>query len=471
MDSQSQAVLSRLEAKSAALEHAVQSYEQAIERAEQCIDTLAQADAAQDEASLQPIMQALQDGQEAAALVNAANAALDDALLDASTSVPTMALTPVSDYLPLPNGTLICDERYRLVHLLHRRPRVHLYLARRMDDLPAATSAKQSLVAVREIVLAGLSAEERRSVIRAAFEEFAAPNLFGSPHLPGVGDHLYIEGDRHYLIMQPRPVRGNRPVFAAPLSELQPGQPGSPSISTWPDLPTALHLGIQLCRVVARLHSMQMILGELTPNMILINRAGGSDWAPLLLAAWPPAPRFWPGRDEQATRQFYEHIFPPIDFTVSSSQGPDLSTTRRAFTAPEALHGNCDERSDIYALGAILYLLFTGSAPVTSQSPLDNRQTKKAARRSRKAGSKRERSTQQETPQDQALIPPHLLNQRISPLLEQIILRALAPDPEQRFSSARDLVEALEGTHLKTDTPLPPARISRLKRLLEWLKR
>ncbi len=288
MDSESQAalILSQVEAEGAALEHAVRGYEQAVARVEQCmeeVEQVVQANTARDDSCLQPVTQALRASQEAATLVDSANAVLDAAMLQARTIAQTT--TPLDDYLPLPDNTLICDGRYRLVYLLHRRPRVHLYLARRVDDLPAAAH-KQSLVAIRELVLTGLAPEERRSIIRGAFEEFAAPRFFGSPHLPGVGDHLHIEGTRHYLIMQPRPVRGNKPIFALPLLELLPGQPGSPAISTWPDLPAALHLGIQLCHVIARLHSMKTILGELTPAMVLVNRAGSADWAPLLLASW-----------------------------------------------------------------------------------------------------------------------------------------------------------------------------------------
>ena len=71
-----------------------------------------------------------------------------------------------------------------------------------------------------------------------------------------------------------------------------------------------------------------------------------------------------------------------------------------------------------------------------------------------------------------SLTPPHLLNKRISPLLEQILLRALALNPEQRFASAQDLAEALEGMHLTTaSAALPQAKASRLRRLLEWIRK
>ena len=48
------------------------------------------------------------------------------------------------------------------------------------------------MVAIRELVLSGLEPAQRQQIIRAAFEEFAAPRLFGSPHLAGAGSLLIV---------------------------------------------------------------------------------------------------------------------------------------------------------------------------------------------------------------------------------------------------------------------------------------
>jgi hypothetical protein len=78
----------------------------------------------------------------------------------------------------------------------------------------------------------------------------------------------------------------------------------------------------------------------------------------------------------------------------------------------------------------------------------------------------------QSTEQGQTLTPPHILNRRISPLLEQILLRALALNPEQRFANAQDLAEALEGVQLKMGTgAVSQVQASRLRRLLEWIRK
>ena len=476
LESQPALILSQMEAGVAELERTVQTFERAVMQAEHYmgeIEQLADSEGARDESHLQPLTHSLQEGYAAAELVRAANATLNDTLAHVESSVQGDIAT--NDNEPLAIGTLICDGHYRVVQLLHRRPRVHLYLASRVQDLPGATSTEQSLVAIREISLAGLAPEIRQRIVRAAFEEFAAPQLFGSPHLPGVGDHVYLEDERHYLVMQPRPARGRRPAFALPLAELLPDQAQQ---TTWPDFFTALHLGIRLCQTVARLHRMQTVLGEITPAMVLVNREGSPEWAPLLLAAWPPAPSFWPEHASQEMQKLYEQIFPPIALT-SSATAPVVSSDR-FFAAPEIFEGRCDERSDIYALGAILYLLFTGSAPASAIQRLQAEQAssneRQVGRRARKSSLRQPQTTEQAAQPKHALTFPHLLNTRISPLLEQILLRALALDPQQRFASPLDLAESLEGMYFRTDTPsapasLPQAKVSRLRRLLEWLKK
>ena len=476
MDSEHQTtlILSQLETGMANLEHTVQRFEMVVVQAEQCMNEVEQAIMAQgtpDETGLQPLTQALQTSSSLAPLVEAANTLLSQTLAQAETTIQ-IRNSVLEDAGPLPGGTLICTGNYRLLRLLHNRPRVNLYLARRQYELPGATPAEQTLVAVREIVLTGLPQETRQQIVRAAFEEFAAPHIFGSPHLPGVGDHVYVENERHYLIMQPRPTRGTQPASALPLAELLPGTVQQPPCF---DLFTSLRLGIRLCRTVARLHRLHIVLGEITPEMILMSRAGDVVWAPLLLAAWPPAYSFWPEPLSQNAQQLHAQIFPPRG-EQSVVARPGAHDTR-AFAAPELFAGHCDERSDIYALGAILYLLLTGSVPTSAQQRIQAEpasQHTSNERRSRK-GAHRQPDAHSTQP-NLMLMPPHILNERISPLLEQILQRSLALDPQARFACATDLADALEGMYFRADASatsaiLPQARVSRLRRLLEWLKK
>ena len=353
---------------------------------------------------------------------------------------------------PLPTGTTILSGQYRLLELLHQRPRVNLYLGRR---LPRSDMAKQhlesqeSLVVIRELVLVGLPWQLQKQAELAAFEEFVSPVMFGSPRLPGTGDRVRVEGERHYMVMQLRGAHGGkngkngrdgekeRPTVAITLAELLLNRQQWP---LWLDRETALGWGVQLCRIVARLHRLGLVLGDLDPNTVLVDEGGPAEWAPVLLVFWPPAPQFWPTSSTQSElAALCTHIF-PIAGTIPTN----------AFAAPESLDNvgeKCDERSDVYSLGAILYLLLTRYAPV-------------AALRRRQAGNI---EGQYNRPQQDmvayadfsqitdgiALIPPRLFNARIPVALERALLCALSLEPSQRYPSVFAFLEALEKIDMK----------------------
>ena len=458
---QTELILSHVETWVGELKRTVQSFEEAVVHAEQRMLEVEQAEHTSDVSSLHLLLtHALQASHEIEERVSLSSALLSEALAQADVTLRSSA--PEDELSPLQAGTLVCAGRYRLIQLLHARPRVHLYLARRVVNVTAPGVGEQPLVILRELVLNGLSPELRQRIACAAFAEFAAPQLFGSSHLPGVGDRCHLEGERHYLVMQARQARGSIPSFAILLSEYLANGP-------IPDIFTALHWSIRLCQTVARLHSMQNIPGEITPDMLLVDREGSAHWAPILLASWPPAPSFWHGQGEE-----YHQICPARREQAST---PD---DERVFTAPEVREGLRDERSDVYALGAILYLLFTGNRPPSAARRLlaeDMAEPARAEHPGTRGGRRTERArlargSEQSGEQGQALIPPRQFNKRITPLLEEILLRAIALNPERRFANAQELADALEGIHLKTDSiHVPRAKASRLRRLLEWIRK
>ncbi|HEU0000334.1 MAG TPA: hypothetical protein VFQ36_05520 [Ktedonobacteraceae bacterium] len=354
---------------------------------------------------------------------------------------------------PLSPGTLILQGRYRIARLLHARPRVNLYLGYRLPAQrePQAEPVAPELVAIRELVLGGLSSHEQELVVHAAFEEFVSPMMFGSPRLPGVGDRISIERERHYLVMQLRPTKGTRQAVAVPLSELLLAHRQWPG---WLDMAVAYEWGARLCRIVARLHRMGCIIGDLDPETILVDNAGAANWVPVLLVSWPPARQFWPSG--------YAHDLPTHLFPIA------VMPTDNVFAAPEMLHGRCDERSDVYALGAILYLLFTRYAPVSS-----------ALRLASEGKYEQGNSGPLRAPEGMSLVPPHLLNSCISSRLESILTRALALNPGERFPSAFALVEALDSIDPDSDfadpfATRPQQRVrhdSKVTKVLEWVRR
>lgn len=87
------------------------------------------------------------------------------------------------------------------------------------------------------------------------------------------------------------------------------------------------------------------------------------------------------------------------------------------FSAPERDPEDLSPRSDVYALGAMLYCLLTGTLPPDAAS--------RAAREVR-------------------LEPPRKINREISTEMEAVVLRALELEPRARYPTAAELADELE---------------------------
>ena len=122
----------------------------------------------------------------------------------------------------------------------------------------------------------------------------------------------------------------------------------------------------------------------------------------------------------------HEHIY-LADFNLAKvmGKGSDLTQTgivigTPAYMAPELIEKPESVSSDIYALGVLLYHMLTGQVPFSGSSPLAVCW-----------------KHVHEVP-----VSPSSLNPAIPAPVEQVILRALQKDPQQRFPGAEALAQA-----------------------------
>jgi serine/threonine-protein kinase len=164
-------------------------------------------------------------------------------------------------------------------------------------------------------------------------------------------------------------------------------------------LPTdkALDIARQLCDALVYLHAQGIVHRDLKPENILILPDGHIKLLDFGIAL-----------DEASRRLTW--------FGLSSTVGtPD-------YMAPEQVGGRRgDARTDIYAVGTMLYEMLTGELPYSGA----NVQTLMRAK-------------QNDDPR-----PPRQLVSTISPEIEEIIMHAIERSPRYRYESAKDMLEEL----------------------------
>jgi serine/threonine protein kinase len=120
-----------------------------------------------------------------------------------------------------------------------------------------------------------------------------------------------------------------------------------------------------------------------------------------------------------------------IDFGIAGDAGARRLTYANVtaalgtpnYISPEQVKGKRgDGRSDIYAVGVMLYEMLTGKLPFTGSNPM-------------------------QVMNDRLLnhpIPPRVAEPSMSPQLQEVLYRALERDPKNRYPKARDFAHDLE---------------------------
>jgi eukaryotic-like serine/threonine-protein kinase len=125
----------------------------------------------------------------------------------------------------------------------------------------------------------------------------------------------------------------------------------------------------------------------------------------------------------------YEGEVKLIDFGIAKAAGKASKTQagilkgKFGYMSPEQVRGlPIDRRSDIFAVGIVLYELLTGERLFVGESDFSTL----------------------EKVRNVEIVPPSSYNKKIPPELEKLVLKALARDPEDRYSNAIDLHDDLQ---------------------------
>jgi serine/threonine-protein kinase len=165
----------------------------------------------------------------------------------------------------------------------------------------------------------------------------------------------------------------------------------------------SVSIAIEILRPLQYMHSHGVVHRDLKPENIMLEAGQGIDAE--------------------------EHI-KIIDFGIASSAGSRRLTFGKLsqvmgspdYISPEQVKNKRgDARSDLYAVGAILYEMLTGETPFRGANPL-------AIMNARLVAAPR---------------PPSEINPEISPQLDEIVLRALQRDPDGRYASAQEFAHDL----------------------------
>jgi tetratricopeptide (TPR) repeat protein len=164
------------------------------------------------------------------------------------------------------------------------------------------------------------------------------------------------------------------------------------------ELARVVEIAAQICTALEHAHANSIVHRDLKPDNVLLSgtsQAGNVKLADLGLAL-------------------------PADAARISRAGVIVGTA--AYMAPEqALGQTVDGRADLYALGVVLYELTTGRLPFTGDDPL----------------------TVVSQHVHAPVVPPRVLCPDLPRALEAVIVRLLAKDPAQRFSTAAETRAAL----------------------------
>ena len=202
---------------------------------------------------------------------------------------------------------------------------------------------------------------------------------------------------------------------------------------------------ISVCHAMAYAHSRGVLHRDLKPANILLGKFGETllvDWGLAKLLDQPDAP--------ERTAQESD----PLQPTSSSSVAPTLvgsAVGTPRYMSPEQALGRSEDigpAADVYGLGATLYCLLTGRAPLSEMTEV---------------GSVLQAAAAGDIP------APRTLSRKVPRTLDAICRKAMALRPEHRYPTASALAEDLD--HWLAGEPVRGVREGIGPRLTRWEQR
>ncbi len=212
-------------------------------------------------------------------------------------------------------------------------------------------------------------------------KEYQAVGKLSHPNIRAVYD-VVSSGDTEYIVMEY--------VDGINLKQYMKKQ----GILSWQEV---LHFSSQIARALSHAHSRGIIHLDIKPQNIMLPKDG--------------------------TVKIADFGIAQMEETASPSGSTEEAVGSIHYISPEQARGeSVDARSDIYSLGVVMYEMLTG------RLPFDGKTVAEVAM------------------QHYSVIPdaPGEINPDVPPELEAITLRAMQPEPDERYPTADDMLADLE---------------------------